>query len=82
MVKILALSVVRSATELPDPVICSMATELSSFGFFQRPVSFLLSLNLASGFLVHFLVRPTFQNNGKAVEISFETWNGIGTMKG
>ncbi|KAG7352516.1 synaptobrevin [Nitzschia inconspicua] len=36
MVKLLALSTVRTGNELPDPVICSFAAELSSFGFFQR----------------------------------------------
>jgi hypothetical protein len=39
MVKLLALAVVRTGNELPDPIVCSFSTELSSFGFFQRPVS-------------------------------------------
>lgn len=39
MVKVLAIAVVRTGTELPDPITCSMGSELSSFGFFQRPVS-------------------------------------------
>jgi len=39
MVKVLALAVVRTGTELPEPITCAMSTELSSFGFFQRPVS-------------------------------------------
>jgi hypothetical protein len=39
MVKVLAIAVVRTGTELPEPITCSMGTELSSFGFFQRPVS-------------------------------------------
>jgi hypothetical protein len=38
MVKLLALSTIRTGSELPDPVICSFAAELSSFGFFQRTV--------------------------------------------
>mmetsp|Transcript_22973 Transcript_22973/g.37300 ORF Transcript_22973/g.37300 Transcript_22973/m.37300 type:complete len:202 (-) Transcript_22973:340-945(-) len=37
MVKLLSLATVRTGNELPDPIICSFATELSSFGFFQRP---------------------------------------------
>lgn len=41
MVKLLALSTVRTGNELPDPVICSFAAELSSFGFFQRTVGIL-----------------------------------------
>eukprot|EP00934_Nitzschia_sp_Nitz4_P009001 Nitzschia sp. Nitz4//scaffold52_size167869//15149//15885//NITZ4_002256-RA/size167869-snap-gene-0.219-mRNA-1//-1//CDS//3329553975//8991//frame0 len=36
MVKVLSLAVVRTATELPDPIICSFGTELNSFGYFQR----------------------------------------------
>ena len=38
MVKILGLAVVRSGNDIPDPIPCTMATDLSSFGFFQRPV--------------------------------------------
>jgi hypothetical protein len=39
MTKLLSLATVRTGKDLPDPIICSFATELSSFGFFQRPVS-------------------------------------------
>ena len=39
MVKILGLAVVRSGNDIPEPIPCTMATDLSSFGFFQRPVS-------------------------------------------
>lgn len=35
--KLLSLATVRTGTELPDPVICCLGTELSSYGFFQRP---------------------------------------------
>jgi hypothetical protein len=38
MVQILALSIVRTGDELPEAVVCSLATELSSFGYFQRSV--------------------------------------------
>ena len=37
--KLLALSTVRTGNELPDPIIACFEAELSSFGFFQRPVS-------------------------------------------
>ena len=37
--KLLALSTVRTGNELPDPIIGCFEAELSSFGFFQRPVS-------------------------------------------
>jgi len=35
--KLLALAAVRTGNEIPDPIICSLGTELSSYGFFQRP---------------------------------------------
>lgn len=38
MVKILGLAIVRTGNDIPDPIPCTMATDLSSFGFFQRPV--------------------------------------------
>jgi acetylglutamate synthase len=38
MVKILSLGVVRCGNDIPDPIICTLGTELSSFGFFQKPV--------------------------------------------
>jgi hypothetical protein len=38
MVKILGLAVVRTGNDLPEPIPCTLATDLSSFGFFQRPV--------------------------------------------
>ena len=38
MVKVLSIGVVNT-TSVPDPVITTLATELSSFGYFQRPVS-------------------------------------------
>jgi hypothetical protein len=44
MVKVLSLAVVRTGSELPEPIICTLGTELSSFGFFQRPVSSSLSV--------------------------------------
>ena len=37
--KLLSLATVRTGNELEDPIICCMSSELSSFGFFQRPVS-------------------------------------------
>lgn len=37
--KILSLATVRTGNEIPDPIVCAMSSELSSFGFFQRPVS-------------------------------------------
>jgi hypothetical protein len=54
MVKVLALAMVRTGTELPEPIMCTLGTELSSFGFFQRPVRWLF----ASSF-VAFVRRPT-----------------------
>ena len=39
MTKLLSIATVRTGNDLPDPIVCSFATELSSFGFFQRPVS-------------------------------------------
>jgi len=35
--KLLSLATVRTGNELPDPIVCCMSSELSSFGFFQRP---------------------------------------------
>ena len=40
MVKVLSLGIVNT-TAAPDPIITTLATELSSFGFFQRPVRYL-----------------------------------------
>jgi hypothetical protein len=37
--KLLSLATVRTGNEIPDPIVCAMSSELSSFGFFQRPVS-------------------------------------------
>ena len=37
--KILGISIVRTAADLNDPVPLSTANDLSSFGFFQRQVS-------------------------------------------
>ena len=37
--KLLSLATVRTGNEIPDPIVCTMGSELSSFGFFQRPVS-------------------------------------------
>mmetsp|Transcript_14906 Transcript_14906/g.42167 ORF Transcript_14906/g.42167 Transcript_14906/m.42167 type:complete len:202 (+) Transcript_14906:120-725(+) len=37
MVKVLAISIVRTGDDIPDPVPMTLATDLSSFGFFQRP---------------------------------------------
>lgn len=47
MVKVLSIGIVRTGTELPEPIICTLATDLSSFGFFQRPVSFKVILGCA-----------------------------------
>jgi hypothetical protein len=38
MVKILGLAIVRTGNDIPEPIPCTLATDLSSFGFFQRPV--------------------------------------------
>ena len=56
--KLLALSTVRTGNELPDPIIACFEAELSSFGFFQRPVSI-----CTSSFNYYFLLLsciPTF----------------------
>lgn len=39
MVKLLSIAVVRTGNDIPDPVVVTLGTELSSYGFFQRPVS-------------------------------------------
>ena len=39
MVKIVGLAIVRTGTDIDEPVPCTVANDLSSFGFFQRPVS-------------------------------------------
>jgi len=35
--KIVGISVVRTGSDLPEPILLSVANDLSSFGFFQRP---------------------------------------------
>jgi len=37
MVKVLGIAIVRTGNDIPDAIPITMATDLSSFGFFQRP---------------------------------------------
>mmetsp|Transcript_18567 Transcript_18567/g.40430 ORF Transcript_18567/g.40430 Transcript_18567/m.40430 type:complete len:201 (+) Transcript_18567:109-711(+) len=52
--KLLSLATVRTGNELEDPIICCMSSELSSFGFFQRP-----TIKEMLGFLTRTFMKRT-----------------------
>ena len=49
--KVLGLAVVRTGKDLEDPIPMSVATDLSSFGFFQRQVRLLLFAVVVFGWM-------------------------------
>mmetsp|Transcript_7021 Transcript_7021/g.17134 ORF Transcript_7021/g.17134 Transcript_7021/m.17134 type:complete len:201 (+) Transcript_7021:73-675(+) len=52
--KLLSLATVRTGNEIPDPIVCTMGSELSSFGFFQRP-----TIKEMLGFLTRTFMKRT-----------------------
>jgi len=52
--KLLSLATVRTGNEIPDPIVCCMSSELSSFGFFQRP-----TIKEMLGFLTRTFMKRT-----------------------
>ena len=52
--KIVGLAIVRTGSDLNEPIPLTVATELSSFGFFQRQVSLSISVDFYFAFLWKF----------------------------